>query len=294
MNKPVFGMAGCPPNFFASPLGKNRKNIFKWAKEQGIDAIEWQCTYGIRMPEEQAIEYRKLAEEYNIYLSMHAPYYVSLASQKPDVVERSKATIKEAYRLAEILGIDRIIFHPGGGASDDRATGINRIITALNELEPELNTDKIKIYPEIGGKINQLGSLDEIIEICKKVKYARPCIDLAHLHAREMGSMTSSDKIVEVMEKIEEELGRDILEATHFHVYPVEYSNGGEKRHRVFGEKIETEQQTLFEEDAEYDPKAEDYIAALKQMNLKPVTICEAHDTQDEGAILMKQIYFNR
>ena len=61
---------------------------------------------------------------------------------------------------------------------------------------------------------------------------------------------------------------------------------------RHFGEKIETEGQTLFEADEEYGPKAEDYIKALKKMNLKPVTICEAHDTQDEGALLMKQIYF--
>jgi len=294
MNKPLFGMAGFPPNFFDSPLGKKRDNVFKWAVEQGIDAIELQCTYGIRMTDEQAEKYLELAKEHNIYLSIHAPYYISLASLKPEVVQRSKAEIKKAFILAEKLDISRIIFHPGGGFDGDREAGISRIIQALNEIEKDLNTDKVRIYPEIGGKINQLGSLDEIIKICKKVKYARPCIDFAHLHAREMGSMDSAEKMIEVLKRIEKELGREILEETHFHVYPIEYANGGEKRHRAYGEKKESDQISLFGEEDEYLPRARDYIMALKEMNLKPVTICEAHDTQDEGAILMKKIYFEK
>jgi len=239
----------------------------------------------------QAKKYRELAEEHNIYLSIHAPYYINLASLTPSVVMSSKNEIRKAFKLAEILGVERIIFHPGGGYGTDREAGIKRIIEALNELEKEMNTKTIKIYPEVGGKVNALGSLDEIITICKKVKYARPCIDFAHLHARELGSMTSADKMVAVMQKIEKELGRDILEETHFHVYPVDYTGAGEKVHKVFGEK-KSDQISLFNTDEEYMPRADDYIEALKIMKLKPVTICEAHDTQDEGALLMKNIYF--
>ncbi len=291
-DKPIFGMSGFSPGFWNSPLKKNRDNIFKWTKEFGIDGVELQCTYGIRMPEDQAIRYKELAKEYGIYLSMHAPYYVSLASLKSDVVERSKEEIKKAFKLAGILGISRIIFHPGGGYGTDRESGIKRLCNALNSIENELDTKNIKIYPEIGGKVNQLGSLDEIIEICKNVKYARPCIDFAHLHAREFGSMTSSDKMIEVMKKIEKKLGRDVLEETHFHVYPVDFNDGGEKSHKVFGEKKNNDQVSLFDENDEYMPKAEDYIKAIKTMKIKPITICEAHNTQDAGAKLMKDLYF--
>ena len=293
-NKAKFCVAGFPVNFFDSKYGKKRENIFTWIEEIGLDGIELQCTYGIRMKEEQAIFYRELAEKHHLILTMHAPYYISLASLNNEVVERSKLEIKKAFELAGILGVHRIIFHPGAGygkSLEDRKEGLKRLIDALNSIKSDIDTDNIKIYPEIGGKVNQLGSLDEVIEICKNVDYARPCIDLAHLHARELGSMTSKDKIVGVLKRIENELGRDILEETHFHVYPVDYTDKGEKIHKAFGEKKEEQQLSLFEEDNEYMPKAQDYIAAIKEVGISPITVCEAHNTQDIGAILMKNLY---
>lgn len=293
-HKAKFCVAGFPVNFFDSKYGKKRENIFTWIEEIGLDGIELQCTYGIRMKEEQANTYRELAEKHHLILTMHAPYYISLASLNPEVVDRSKEEVKKAFGLAKTLGVNRIIFHPGAGygkSLEDRKEGLKRLIDALNSIKSDINTDTIKIYPEIGGKVNQLGSLDEVIEICKNVDYARPCIDLAHLHARELGSMTSKDKIVGVLKRIENELGRDILEETHFHVYPVDYTDKGEKIHKAFGEKKEEQQLSLFEEDNEYMPKAQDYIAAIKEVGIAPITVCEAHNTQDIGAILMKNLY---
>ena len=249
------------------------------------------------MKEEQAIQYRELAKEHGLILTIHAPYYISLASLDKDVVERSKLEIKKSFDLAKILGVSRIIFHPGAGYGktiEDRHEGLKRLINALNSIKNDIDTNNIKIYPEIGGKVNQLGSLEEIIEICKNVEYARPCIDLAHLHAREFGSMTSKDKIVSVLKKIEKELGRKTLEETHFHVYPVDYTDKGEKIHKAFGEKKEDKQLSLFDECSEYMPRAEDYIDAIKEVGIEPITICEAHNTQDIGALLMKELYFKK
>ena len=188
-----------------------------------------------------------------------------------------------------MIGETRIIFHPGGGYQN-RKDGLEQLIHVLNEIAPDLDP-MIHLYPEIGGKVAQLGSLDEIIEICKRVPIAYPCIDLAHLHAREIGSMTSKEKILEVFDKIERELGKEKLLETHFHVYPVDYTEKGEKIHKAFGDKKEEMQLSLFEEDMDYYPKAEDYIAAVKEKGLTPITICEAHNTQDTGALLMKSLY---
>lgn len=293
-NEAKFCVAGFPVNFLNSSYGKKRENIFLWIKECNLDGIELQCTYGIRMKEEQALLYKNLASQNGLILTMHAPYYISLASIKEDVVERSKLEIIKAYDLAKILGVSRIIFHPGAGygkTEEDRKKGLKRLINALNELKDKIDTKNIKIYPEIGGKVNQLGSLDEIIEICKNVDYARPCMDLAHLHARENGSLTSKDAILNVLKKIEKELGRNILEETHFHVYPVDYTEKGEKIHKAFGDKVEIDQLSIFEKQLEYMPRAEDYILAIKEMKLSPITICEAHNTQDIGAMLMKKLY---
>lgn len=289
MQRVMFGVAGFPINFFSSSSGKKRENIFKWLREElDLDLLELQCTYGIKMPKEQAIHYRSLAEKYDITLTMHAPYYISLSSKKADVVVRSKETVLKAFELANTLGVKRIIFHPGGGY-ENREKGLDQLIDALNDLKKDIKYKDIYLYPEIGGKVNQLGSLDEIIKICKSVDYTRPCIDLAHLHAREIGSLTSKDKILEVMDKIEKELGSDILGETHFHVYPVDYTEKGEKVHKSFADK--KEEVSLFEEDNYYYPRAEHYIEALKVKKINAFTICEAHNSQDIGAMLMKKLY---
>lgn len=283
---PLFGVAGFPVNFFESEYRKSRDNIFKWLEGLNLDILELQCTYGVRMGDEQALRYKSLAEENNIILTIHAPYYVNLGSKKSQTVMNSKKEIIKAFKLANLIGAGRIIFHPGGGhgkTDQDRADGVKRIVDSLNEIKSDINTEKVKIYPEIGGKVSSLGSLDEIIKICQNVDYAYPCIDLAHLHARERGSMRTKHDIICVLDKIENELGRKYLDNTHFHMYPVEYTIGGEKVHRAF-----TDQDDL---NSFYMPLANDFIRAIKFKKLRPFIICEAHNTQEIGAILMRDLY---
>lgn len=97
---PLFGVAGFPANFFKSEYRKNRDNIFKWLKDIDLSILEIQCTYGIRMSDEQALRYKKLAEENNIILTIHAPYYVNLGSKKQQTVINSKNEIIKAFKLA--------------------------------------------------------------------------------------------------------------------------------------------------------------------------------------------------
>ena len=41
-------------------------------------------------------------------------------------------------------------------------------LTHPNEFTSEIDMGSVRLYPEIGGKTASLGSLDEIIEICKR------------------------------------------------------------------------------------------------------------------------------
>ena len=52
--KALFGVAGNPPSFFESPFGKERANGPAWLAGLGLDALEVQCTFGVRMPPERA------------------------------------------------------------------------------------------------------------------------------------------------------------------------------------------------------------------------------------------------
>ena len=54
------------------------------------------------------------------------------------------------------------------------------------------------------GKVNQLGNLYEVLELCKLDDTFLPCVDFGHLNAREFGYIKGKaeyEKIIEDMEK---------------------------------------------------------------------------------------------
>lgn len=293
-DRPLFGVAGFPPAFFESEYRKKRSNIFQWLNSLSLNWVELQNTYGVKMKEQQAKEYRKLASEYNVGISIHAPYYITLASGNPDVVKRSIERIFQCYWLADVIGANRIIFHPGffgGETGDDRKQGLEQLINGLLSIKNDI-PNNIYLYAETAGKCSQLGSLEEIIKICNAVPYVRPCLDLAHIHGFTHGSLISTESIIEVIECVEQELGKKILDETHFHMYPVEIDKNGEKRHRAFFEKNEIQQMNLFQnKDEWFYPRPEHFVSAIKQKKINPIVVCEALNSQEQGAMLMKKMY---
>lgn len=294
--QPKFGVAGFPPNFFESAFGKKRENIFAWLKDIGLDWIELQCTRGVKMKPDQARLYSDLAEQNGIGISIHGPYFISLASGDPEVVERSRYRILQCFELAELINSKRIIFHPGyypGDTPQAREAAIRRIINELNMLKPDVPKD-ISIYPETAGKNSQIGSVEEILNICEHVEYARPCIDLAHVHAFEHGALRAKNNISDILSLVGDRLGSQSLNNLHIHMYPVDYNSHGEKKHKAFDDiKEETEQFSLFYKSCDefFFPRAEHFVLSIKEMGISPVVICEAYNTQDVGALLMKKLY---
>lgn len=296
---PRFGVAGFPPNFFESDLRKNRENIFLWLEQRGLDWIELQCTRGVRMKAEQARLYRELAGRHGIGISIHGPYFIALASGDPEVVARSRERVLQCFALADELKTDRIVFHPGyfpGSTEDDRRSAVKQIVQELNSLKDDVPKG-VCILPETAGKVSQIGSLDEILTICEQVEFARPCIDLAHIHAFDHGSMWTARDIAGVFSSVKKRLGAGFLNDLHVHMYPLDYDAHGEKKHKAFDDRIEVyEQFSIFQEPKPRDrffPRAENFIAAIRELDVHPVVICEAYNTQDVGAALMKKLYFN-
>lgn len=281
-----FGVAGFPPNFSKSPYKKKRENIFEWIHSLGLDWIELQNTYGVKMSDKQALTYRALAEQYRIGISIHAPYYISFASRDPEVVQRSKERMLQCFRLAGLLGSERIIFHPGyppGKTAEEREIGVYRVIDALQSLEPQVPPN-VYVYPETAGKRNQIGSLRDILTICGAVSYARPCFDMAHIHAFQLGGLKRTEMLQRVFDRTVDRLGPNVLRQIHIHMYPVEYDRNGEKRHKAFADRSDA--------GAPYYPTAEDFVSVISNMELDTVVICEARDTQDVGAMLMKRLLY--
>mgnify|MGYP003294829519 CR=1 FL=1 len=170
-----FGVAGFPPAFFESKFKKKRENIFEWLNELDLDWVELQNTYGVKMKDEQAFLYRKLAEEYGIGISLHAPYFITLASDDDKVVERSKERVLQCFELASKIGAKRIIFHPGhfpGKNESDRIDALKKIVDGLNSIKDKIPEN---IYMEELVKtceiINKMLVGTPIDEVSTKLEY---------------------------------------------------------------------------------------------------------------------------
>lgn len=273
----IFGVAGVPTNY----KGKF-KDLFTWLKNMGLNAYEIQCVYGFKISDANK---DIILNNKDIYFSIHAPYYINMGSLNSPVVERSKENMKQGIELAKSINVNRIIFHPGGGhnnTAEGRKVAVKQIIDAINQFTSEVDMGDVRLYPEIGGKTANLGTLDEIIEICKNCKYCYPCIDIAHLHAREIGSITDIDALRVRLQKLKQELPEK-FKYVHFHAYTINYNDKGEIKHLVHGENMP--------DGSVGRPNLDDFITLLKEMQIDPWVISEASDSQEIGAKYMHDLY---
>lgn len=276
-----FGPAGNDEDF-AKAGYKGSLDIPKYVSSIGLTAYEYQCGRGVNIGLDKAKEFGLLAKEKNIKLSLHAPYYISMSG-----VEETKRLNSVNYILASAeavnaMGGDRIVVHTGscGKISREQALELAKdtMKIALSTLD-ERNLGHLHICPETMGKINQLGTLYEVIELCKLDERLIPCIDFGHLNARTRGELVADENGYEkILDTIGNELGEYRLKNFHSHFSKIEYTEGGEKCHLTF-------------EDDVFGPFYEPLMELVAKKGLTPTFICESAGTQGRDALAMMQAY---
>ena len=208
-----FGPAGL------GPVKEAEKNLEKYHK-LGFRACEIAFTYSVYIKPADAVIIGKKAKELDIELSIHAPYFVNLASNEKLKVEATKQRIIKCCEIGEMLGAKTVVFHPGY-YSDDKQKAYEQIKKGIIEIMRFIKEKgwKIKIAPETMGKINVFGSIDEISRLVEETKCSF-CIDFAHIEAR--------DKKID-FEKVKKLFGK--YKEWHCHFSGIEYSDKGERRH---------------------------------------------------------------
>ena len=277
-----FGPAGSAESFKVMGY-KSSLQIPEYLNKFSLDCFEYQCGRGVNIGEEKAKELGNVAKEKGITLSLHAPYYISMSSVEEEKRLNSVNYILASAGAVNAMGGDRIVVHTGscGKISREKALSlaIDTMKLALDALKYE-GLSHIHICPETMGKVNQLGTLTEVMELCKIDESLIPCIDFGHLNARDLGILKSKEDFEGVLNQIENDLGKDRLNIFHSHFSKIEYTTGGEKRHLTF-------------EDTVYGPDFEPLMELVYKKGLNPTFICESAGTQTEDAKQMKDYYLS-
>lgn len=277
-----FGPAGNSDSFFKMGY-KGSLHIPEYVERMGLDAFEYQCGRGVNIGEDKARELGALAAQKGITLSLHAPYYISMSSVEEEKRLNSINYIMASARAVDFMGGNRIVVHTGSCSKISRETALDLAIDTMKKAIVALDDaglGHIHICPETMGKVNQLGTLDEVLALCKLDERLIPCIDFGHLNAREMGYFKSKEDYKAVFDKIENALGYDRLCSFHSHFSKIEYTTGGEKKHLTF-------------EDTVYGPDFEPVLDLVVQRNCSPTFICESDGTQAEDVRQMKDYYYS-
>ena len=250
-----------------------------WLREIGLDAYEYEAGNGLSASEAALSVIGSEARANNIKLSYHTPYFISLSGIDPVKRLNSIRYIRESLDAARLLGAKTIVVHSGSAAKISRDEAMRLAADTLIRTLDEVETYGIKIGLETMGKINQLGTLDEVIELCRISNSFVPVVDFGHLNARDLGRVfKTADDYLRVFDKIDRTLGSTVAENLHCHFSKIEWSAGGEKRHLTFA-------------DTNFGPDFEPLVEAIFKGGLSPTVICESAGTQSDDALKMKKYY---
>lgn len=261
----------------------NRKfpaELPRYLKDLGLNGYEVECGRGVRISE-AAKALPKLAEENGIYVTLHAPYFISLSSVEEEKRQNSVNYILESARAAKLVGATKIVVHSGSCSKMSRAEAVYLAKQTLENAQKALDENglsEIVICPETMGKINQLGTLEEVLELCGVDERFLPTVDFGHLNARTLGGIKTREDYAKMLDLIESELGHERLSRMHIHFSKIMYTSGGEKKHLTFA-------------DEQYGPQYEPLMEEIRKRGLEPSIICESDGTQAEDAAEMKRYY---
>ncbi len=258
------GIAGMP----IASKGKGTAEGIRYLARIGLEALEIQFVRNVYMSSDDAKKAGKIAQENNVELTVHAPYYINLSSNKSETVGKSKQWILNAAKVASAMNAYLVVFHPGYKVENARKL----IVKALNEIIEELQNNGIKnIYLglETTGRQSQFGSIEEIKGIIEEVEGTKPVLDFAHIHARGNGALKSKKAFELVFDSFN-------LDSYHIHFTAVEYSNGNEKKHRTLNG----------------EPDFQQLAEVLIERGYSATIICES-PILEQDALKMKEVLRN-
>ena len=270
-----FGTVGAPTSTPKKP-GGSVGAVMRLA-ELGLFSLELGWVRAVRVTEETCAAIKAAAQETDVSLSVHAPYFINLNADDEEW-PKSRQRLMDAAHYGNLAGASDIVFHPGSyferPAQEVLPLAIERLKGCVDELRSAGNP--VTLRPETMGKSAMLGSLEDTLAMSQAISGVIPCLDFAHLHARlGDGSMNTYDEWMRTLGAYAKALGGEALHDLHVHLSGIEYGPKGEKEH-------------LKVEEADLDVRA--ILRALHAVGCRGRILCESPAMEDD-ALLIRQMW---
>lgn len=276
-----FGVAGNSNSFYAAGHTSTQEAAL-WCKERGIDVFEYSFGRGVTLPSATAVAIGEKFKEAGVELTAHAPYYINFANTEEDNIGKSIGYVYQSVRKVKQFGGERVVVHPASQGKLSREEAFALTKKNIGELARAMNDSEyagsVKICIETMGKLGQIGTVDEVIELCNLSEMFYPCVDFGHVNAREQGILKSAENYNTIIRKMLDNLPYQKVNEMHVHFSKISYGPKGELYHLTF-------------EDTKYGPEFRPLAEILVGYGLSPYIISESDGTQAEDTMEMKRIY---
>lgn len=252
-----------------------------WLKARGLDLFEYSFGQGVRIKEATARAIGDEAQKYGIEMSVHAPYFINFASVEQEKADNSITYLTSSLKVLRYFKGERCVFHTGSEGKQPRIDAFARakdnFLKALAVIEESGLSDLI-VCPETMGKTAQIGTVEEVAELCALSKNVYPCIDFGHVNALNQGSLKTADDFQRVVDVFFEKAGEEKTKNMHVHFSKIQYGAKGEIRHLTFADNV-------------FGPEFEPFCEVIVKNNLTPHVLSESAGTQAIDAKTMQDIY---
>ena len=206
--------------------------------DRGYTACEIDFESGFWMDYPFAERLGELAREQDIALSVHAPLFGFMGHLEASGRKFTSAVgaLDRSAGIAAACGAELVVFHPGFLLGRSRENALDAVVEQLGTLRERLEgKDRAVTFGvEVMGRVRDLGSLDDVVEISRRTTWVRPVLDFAHMHATSDGAFLAADSFTEALRAVDEIL--DPEAPFHIHFSDIAFANRNETKHLPYGD----------------------------------------------------------
>lgn len=252
-----------------------------WIQSKGLSAYEYSFGQGVRIKDETACLLGEEAQKHGVSISVHAPYFVSFASPEPQKVENSFAYVLSSLKKLDLMKGTRCVIHTASCGKQAREDVLAQCRDRLTELAARMKEEglgHLNVCPETMGKYSQIGTAEEIIDLCTIDPVFIPCFDFGHINCYMQGGLNCVDAYSKIIDYAFDRLDSDKVKNMHVHFSKIKYGAKGELYH-------------LDLSDRQYGPEFEVFAEAIVKYGLTPTVICESADIMAQDAMKLRDIF---
>ncbi|MBA3566533.1 MAG: TIM barrel protein [Actinobacteria bacterium] len=206
--------------------------------ERGYTACEIDFESGFWMDYPFADRLGELALEHDIALSVHAPLFGFMGHLEASGRKFTSAVgaLDRSAGIAAACGAELVVFHPGFLLGRSREDALDAVVEQLGTLRERLEgKDRAVTFGvEVMGRVRDLGSLDDVVEISRRATWVRPVLDFAHMHATSDGAFVDKSPFASALATADGALAPGA--PFHIHFSDIAFANRNETKHLPYGD----------------------------------------------------------